>query len=134
MHEIALDGNVRKTLEFPDARTVNLNHASDVYVMTSLIEGMPLVLMESMAAGLPIVASDVPGCRDLIERTKAGLLADVANPADVAAKIGEILSDAYAPRRADHPRHGGAGEPPPAARGGVYGGARFFVLDLRRLG
>ena len=73
-----------------------LYHASDVYVMTSLIEGMPLVLMESMAAGLPIVAADVPGCRDLIERTKAGLLADVANPADFAAKIGEVLSDASA--------------------------------------
>ena len=99
MPEIALDGNVGKTLEFPDARTVNLYHASDVYVMTSLIEGMPLVLMESMAAGLPIVASDVPGCRDLIERTKAGLLADVANPADFAAQIGEVLSDASARRK-----------------------------------
>lgn len=39
---------------------------SDIYVQTSLWEGMPLSLIEAQVTGLPAVVSDVPGCRDIV--------------------------------------------------------------------
>ncbi len=45
---------------------------ADVFVMTSDREGMPLVAMEAMAMGLPVLSTDVPGARELV--TGAGLL------------------------------------------------------------
>ena len=56
-----------------------LLHASDVFAFPSYHEGLPVSLMEAMAAGIPAVASDIRGCVDLIENTKGGYL---ANPSD----------------------------------------------------
>jgi glycosyltransferase involved in cell wall biosynthesis len=41
-------------------------YAADVFVMTSLWEGMPLTLLDAQAIGLPAVVSDVVGCRDVV--------------------------------------------------------------------
>jgi len=41
-------------------------HNADLYVMTSLWEGMPLTLLDAQAIGLPSVVSDVVGCRDVV--------------------------------------------------------------------
>jgi glycosyltransferase involved in cell wall biosynthesis len=46
----------------------------DVLALPSLLEGIPRCLMEAMAAGIPIIASDIPGCRDLIDAEATGLL------------------------------------------------------------
>ncbi|MFC1791129.1 glycosyltransferase family 4 protein [Gemmatimonadota bacterium] len=48
---------------------------ADVFVFPSRSEGMPKVILEAMASGLPIVASDIPGCRELVEVGKNGYLA-----------------------------------------------------------
>jgi glycosyltransferase involved in cell wall biosynthesis len=52
----------------------------DAFVLPSLLEGIPRCLMESMAAGVPVIASDIPGCRDLVKPGVTGLL---FNPHDV---------------------------------------------------
>ncbi len=51
----------------------------DVFVLPSRMEGIPRCLMESMAAGVPIIASDIPGCNDLIRNHETGLLFEVDN-------------------------------------------------------
>ncbi len=58
--------------------------ASDVSVLTSLYEGIPRALMESMATGLPVVATDVPGTRTLVVDGRTGLL---VRPGDVAGLV-----------------------------------------------
>ncbi|MFC1574689.1 glycosyltransferase family 4 protein [Gemmatimonadota bacterium] len=47
---------------------------ADVFVFPSRSEGMPKVVLEAMASGLPIVASDIPGCRELVENGQNGFL------------------------------------------------------------
>lgn len=53
-----------------------LTKAADVFIFSSLQEGLPVALMEAMAAGLPIVASRIRGNVDLIQEGRNGTLFD----------------------------------------------------------
>jgi glycosyltransferase involved in cell wall biosynthesis len=63
--------------------------SADIFVMTSEREGMPLVALEAMAAGLPIVGTNVTGIRELI--SGVGILVDDPVPEQLAAALDELL-------------------------------------------
>jgi len=71
----------------------------DVVVLTSLSEGQPLVMLESMAAGVPVIATDVGSCRELIEGAPgdtlgpAGIIVPPASSDHTAGAILSLLSD-----------------------------------------
>ena len=67
--------------------------ALDLFVLTSLWEGLPYVVMEAMAAGLAVVATDVPGTRDIVRDDATGYLVDPEDEADMAERIMELLAD-----------------------------------------
>lgn len=67
--------------------------AADVFVLASHAEGMSNSLLEAMASGLPIVTSQAGGNTDLIRHEATGLLADAAQPDEIAAAIGRLLTD-----------------------------------------
>jgi len=79
--------------EFPPTYLVELYRCADVFVFPSLIETFGIVLIEAMAAGLPVVTTDVPGCRDLVKDGYNGLLTKPANPIDLSEKIIEVSND-----------------------------------------
>lgn len=54
-------------------------------------EGTPRTLLEGAAMGKPLIATDVPGCREVIEHGVNGYLCQPRDPADLANKIGEFL-------------------------------------------
>ncbi|MEL7190242.1 MAG: glycosyltransferase family 4 protein [Pseudomonadota bacterium] len=66
---------------------------SDIYLNVSLYEGMPITLLEAMASGLPIIATDVPGNCELVSDDVNGLKAPLGDPNAIAARISETLSD-----------------------------------------
>jgi glycosyltransferase involved in cell wall biosynthesis len=71
----------------------------DLYVATSLKEGLPLAPLEAMAASLPIVATDVPGHRDVIVRSQTGLLVPPEDSAALAEAITSLVGDPERRRR-----------------------------------
>ncbi len=67
---------------------------ADVLVLPSDAEGFGLVLIEAMAAGVPVIGTNVPGIRDVIEDGVSGLLVPPRNPRALADAITRVLSDA----------------------------------------
>jgi glycosyltransferase involved in cell wall biosynthesis len=65
----------------------------DIFVLPSLNEGMGRVLVEAMAAGLPIVASRVGGIPDLVKDGQNGLLVPAEDASALAKAISDLLSD-----------------------------------------
>lgn len=64
-----------------------------VLVLPSEAEGFGLVLIEAMAAGVPVVATDVPGIRDVVKHEVNGLLVPAGNPAALASAIDRVIKD-----------------------------------------
>jgi glycosyltransferase involved in cell wall biosynthesis len=67
--------------------------AADVFVLPSRREGMPNALMEAMLHGVPCVATDISGCRDLISNNVNGILIRPKDPVMLAAGISYLLSN-----------------------------------------
>jgi len=67
--------------------------AADVLVNSSHSEGSPYVLLEAMAAGLPIVATAVGGVPEMIENNETALLVPAGEPQAMADAIARVLND-----------------------------------------
>jgi glycosyltransferase involved in cell wall biosynthesis len=80
---------VREVIEFRGAVadvTETLREA-DLYVLPSREEGMSIALLEAMALGMPVVASDIPGNRGIIRHGKTGMLVAAGEPEALARGI-----------------------------------------------
>jgi glycosyltransferase involved in cell wall biosynthesis len=65
----------------------------DLFVLPSELEGIPRCLMESMALGIPVIATDIPGCRTLIEPGATGELFAVGDDRGLADAIAKLVAD-----------------------------------------
>lgn len=66
---------------------------ADIFVLPSFVEGTPRVLIEAMAFGLPIVATNVGGVPDVISEGKNGLLVDPGNPESLSGAIQRLVNN-----------------------------------------
>ena len=64
-------------------------------VLPSYREGTPKSLLESCSMGRPVLATDVPGCREIVEHGHNGLLCSVKNSNDLANKMKEFIEIPY---------------------------------------
>lgn len=64
----------------------------DLFVLPSLWEGLPTVILEAMAAGVPVIATDIPGTDELIEDGVNGWLVQPKNSIELANKIMEAIN------------------------------------------
>jgi sugar transferase (PEP-CTERM/EpsH1 system associated) len=86
---------LERNVTFLGARTdiPELLAALDVFVLSSVHEGVPLSVIEAMGAGKPIVATDVGGMRLLVKPSINGLLVPAANPAALAAAMENLAAN-----------------------------------------
>jgi L-malate glycosyltransferase len=78
--------------------------AADVFLLTSKSEGIPLTVIEAMAARLPVVATNVGGMSEVVENERTGLLAPAAHDALLAQCIIRLAENA--PLRESMGHHG----------------------------
>ncbi len=78
---------------------VDLLHAMDLFLLTSLFEGLPRSVLQAMAAGVPVVATDVDGTPEVVEHGVSGLLVPPGRPELAAARVLELLGDGTLRRR-----------------------------------
>lgn len=90
IESLGLSTSVRLVGPFDDVE--DFLRAADVFVLPSLEEGMSLALLEAMAMGLPVVATDIPANRVLVDE-QLGRLVPTRDSALLAAAIAELLAD-----------------------------------------
>ena len=97
---VALMGLEKKVLFLGPQNVREILAGLDVCLLTSISEGLPLIILEAFAAGVPCVATDVGACRELIfGRTpedkaigRAGLLTKICSPLDTADAVLRVIS------------------------------------------
>jgi len=67
--------------------------SADAFVLCSKHEGLPLSLVESLAAGTPVIASDIPGTREVIVDGESGLLVDMEDPKHLVEALRRLMTD-----------------------------------------
>ena len=65
----------------------------DIFVLPSYREGIPRTCMEASAMELPVVATDIRGCREVVQHGVTGLLVPIKNTAALAKAVEELVRD-----------------------------------------
>ena len=68
--------------------------AHDIFVFPSLVEGMPLTLLEAMATGMAVVTSEAPGMAEIVDNEFNGLLVQPADAVGLSAAIERLCRSA----------------------------------------
>lgn len=91
--ETGLANKVKLCGFLPDKKKRAYLENSDLFVLPSLYEPIPIAILEALAAGLPVVASDVGGIPELVRQGVNGLLVKPGMPHDLAAAISKLIDD-----------------------------------------
>ena len=92
-HELGLDNALTMTGSLEPARVAEEFQRCDVAVLASFSEGVPVVLMEAMAHGRPVVATRVGGVAELVEHGKSGFVVSPGDVAELADALAKLLTD-----------------------------------------
>lgn len=65
----------------------------DAFVLPSALEGIPRCVMEAMSANVAVIATDIPGCRDVVHDGRTGLLMPVGDVASLTTSLNRLRSD-----------------------------------------
>jgi len=91
--DLNLNNQIRFIGEIPNSQIPSHLSLADVFLLPSLSEGFPVSILEAMAAGLPIVASNIGGIPEIVIEGKNGYLANPKDPNGIADRVIRILSN-----------------------------------------
>lgn len=96
---LKLQGRVEFTGAVPNHEVRQRLQAADLFVLPCRIaksgdrDGIPVVLMEAMASGVPVIAGDIPSIRELVAHDRSGLLVAPESVTELSAALGRMLRD-----------------------------------------
>jgi glycosyltransferase involved in cell wall biosynthesis len=102
--ELGLETRVRFHGSLPEPAVAELLGAADLFVLPSVVarngqqEGLPMVLVEALAAGVPVVATRMSGVPEVVRDESTGLLVEPGDPDALAGSIEAVLDDPAAAR------------------------------------
>jgi colanic acid/amylovoran biosynthesis glycosyltransferase len=91
--QLGLSGNVKFVGYQSQAEVRKYMQETDIFVMSSFAEGVPVVLMEAMAASVPVIATQIAGVSELVENNINGYLVPPGDTISLADRIEKLLSD-----------------------------------------
>jgi glycosyltransferase involved in cell wall biosynthesis len=94
LSELGISASARSgsaAFELPSVAMADLYRAADAFVMSSLLEGFSSALLEAMAAGLPVIVTDSPGCADFVREENSGWIVPPGNPTALAEKMASLM-------------------------------------------
>ena len=97
--ELALEDRVQLTGAVGQDRIRELYAEAQVFCLPSFSEGVPVVLMEAMAMGVPVVATRITGVPELVDEGRSGLLVPPGRPDALADSLARVLSADLEERR-----------------------------------
>lgn len=97
LHSLVRDLKIEKNVEFlgriSRAETWHIRKTSRVYVLNSTYEGLPHTVLTSFSAGIPTVATNVPGTNEAVYHEKTGLLVEPGDDRALADAIARLFED-----------------------------------------
>lgn len=97
LEKMTKDFNIQDRIDFlgriPREKTFSHYQEAGVFVLPSLNEGMSNAMLEALATGLPIIATDTGGSKELIEEGKNGYMIKMKDSQDIAEKIEKLINN-----------------------------------------
>lgn len=93
VHQPDLRGHVRLVHNVEPAVLPSYYEEADVYAHASIFDCMPLAVLTAMAHGLPVVATDVDGCKEALVNAHCGLLVRPGELREMAQAMGRLLTE-----------------------------------------
>ena len=93
VRDLAIEKNVIFTGRLDADGVLKWLHAADIFTLVSSVEGLPLVVLEAMAVGLPPLVSNIPAHTQLIENQVHGLLTETGNLDAIAQGMLRLIDD-----------------------------------------
>ena len=94
IQELHLTEKVSLVGRVPHKKTIDYYHNSDVFVLSSLTEGLPIAMLEAMSTGLPVIVSNVGGVCEIVKDGHNGILFHAGNVEQLAKAICYLACDA----------------------------------------
>jgi glycosyltransferase involved in cell wall biosynthesis len=91
--DLGLEDSVTFKLQQPQERIAEMMNESALFVLSSVSEGFPKVLLEALACGLPLAVTDVGHCGELVRGHGVGTVAPPDDPERLAGAILDMLTD-----------------------------------------
>lgn len=91
--ELGISGHVRFLGFLSEDEVVRELQCSDLFVLPSFVEGLPVSAMEALAVGVPVIATNIAGTGELIEHDRTGLLVRPSDTMALVAAITRMVTD-----------------------------------------
>ncbi|MFQ5686143.1 MAG: glycosyltransferase family 4 protein, partial [Candidatus Scalindua sp.] len=104
LKKLCVDLKIEKNVIFAGERSdiLEILSLTDIFVLPSLREGLPLTILEAMACGKPVIATNVGGVHEVVKDKISGMLVFPRNPEALHSAMNELLEDREKMKKMGH--------------------------------